>query len=236
MYVSRQHYIDPKEAIEIARKIGVGELITYGSIGINATRLPFVIEERGGSLVLSTHMSRVNPQWRDEGEALYVVGGPDAHVAGHYLPPESPTARMPLVPTWDYLTVHLRGKLSIYDDAAWKWAHVQRIVDHHELVWRPETHSQVERIERAFSALVGIELEISEVLGKAKLHQNMSPADIAHIADNLAQNNAVDIAQLMHDISIPWARERNERITAAVKGKDPSHIEDLNPAHDEGSY
>ncbi len=212
MYVSHQHFVEESEALARARDIGVGELVTCGQAGLNATRVPFVLDQRGEQLFVETHIARVNPQWRDDGEALLIVSGPDAHVAGHYLPPEDHDARMPLVPTWDYLTVHIRGKLTAHDDAEWKRAHLQKMVDHHETEWSVKDNSSVERVNRALTALVGVEIEVTSVLGKAKLHQNMDSDQIEHIAQNLTDNGAVEVGNLMREIAVPWALDRESRV------------------------
>lgn len=226
MYVSRQHHIDDAEALDLARGVGVGELITHGEYGLNATRLPFVIRCADDRTILETHVARVNPQWRDTGEALIIVNVTDEHIPGHFLPPEPDGARMPYVPTWNYVTVHLRGTLTTHEDSEWIGRHMADMVAHHESQWRAETHSHRSRVERSFGALVGLSVTLDSITGKAKLHQNMSSADIAHIADHVAPINP-QIAGQMRDRAIAWAHERESRVHHALRARH---------ARDEGSY
>lgn len=252
MYVAKQHEIAPHKALEIATSIGAGQLITIGSGGPNATFVPFnVVGELGpiaaptvspaastnpvgpatptgpadsaGGVVVQAHLNRVNPQWRDEGEALLVVHGPNARISGLDFPPEQPTQKLPTVPTWNYVTVHLRGTLTFHDDADWKLRHLERLVDQHEEEWRMGTHSRMELIEAAFAAMVGVEIKVRDVVGKAKLGQNMSSANIAYTADRLRarDGSAAQVADLMEDIAIPWALSREERMERAVNGMLP---------------
>lgn len=225
MYVSRQHFIEESRALEIAREIGVGEFVTSGAHGFNATRLPFVVNSAGNDVVVETHLARVNPQWRDSGEVLLIVGGPDVHIPGHYLPPEPPESRMPYVPTWNYVTIHLRGELVVHDDAEWKQRHLDDLVAHHESTWRIDTHSSAGKVERAMNALVGMSFSVTEVLGKAKLHQNMSAADIEHIAHNV-EGDSAEIAHLMREVALPWAQDRESRVHHVLKSKHQSSRND----------
>ena len=214
MYVARQHAIEAEKALEMAQKQASGELITHGANGLNATRLPFVVVQRDGCTILQMHMNRVNPQWHDAApaEALFVVTGPDAHVYGHYLPVEAPDARMPTVPTWDYVTVHFRGTLTLHDDDDWKADHVVRLQQAIEPEWTIERNSDWAKIRHAFLAMVGLELEVASVEGKAKLHQSSAAYEIADIADHLEAGGATEVADLMREISIPWAKEREAAV------------------------
>ncbi|QJC21426.1 FMN-binding negative transcriptional regulator [Arcanobacterium buesumense] len=215
MYVAHQHMLDPQAALAYASRIGVGELITTGKNGINATRVPFVVVEKDGKQVVQAHLNRVNPQVHDSGDALLIVTGADAHVPGHYLPPEKPGSVMPTAPSWDYVTIHIRGAFHTFDDDAWKHEHWQQLVAHHEPVWTM-ADSQPHRIQRAYSAIVGMELAVTEVVGKAKLHQNLSSSDLANLADSMEAGGAEEVARLMRDISIPWAQAREARVGKAL--------------------
>lgn len=220
MYVAKQHQIEPAAALDLAHNIGVGHLITSGPHGPNATFVPFNIASRGDGVVLQAHLNRVNTQWKDEGEALMVVHGPNARISGLDFPPERPGQKLPTVPTWNYVTVHLRGTLTIHDDEAWKSAHLEELVSHFEDEWRVGTHSSYELVKAAFVAIVGVEIEVSEVIGKAKLGQNLSPADIEYTAGRLRDRDAAagPVADLMEEIAIPWAESREERVSHARHG------------------
>lgn len=66
-----------------------------------------------GSLI--GHLSRVNPQWRHPGEALFIANGPQDYVDAEWLSrPEAVS-----VPTWNYVTVHVHGELIAHDDPQW---------------------------------------------------------------------------------------------------------------------
>lgn len=217
MYIAHQHLMNPTDALAYAVSVGVGELVTSGLNGLNATRVPFVVVERDSQLIIQTHLNRVNPQVNDFGEALLIVTGADAHIPGHYLPPEKPESMVPSAPTWDYVTVHLRGPMVTFDDPDWKRTHWDALVEQHEKVWTLADPKK-ERLERVFNAVVGVEITITEQLGKAKLHQNLASDDISALADKLESDGDTKIAGLMRDISVPWAQAREARVEKARRG------------------
>lgn len=214
MYVARQHAMGEDDALAVVEKAGAGQLVTVGSQGINATFLPFLIGRRDGQVVLQTHLNRVNPQWRDDAEVLVIVQGPDARVSGMDMPAESAKQRLPNAPTWNYVTVHLRGEMTIHDDHAWKTDHLSKLVEQFEDEWRVGTHSSYELVNNALVALVGVEIAVREIVGKAKLGQNMSPLEIAQTAQRMRARDAssASVAGLMEDVAVPWAQAREERV------------------------
>src|SRR6266849_692463 len=95
-------------------------LVTLGSGGLMATHLPLLLGPADGELgTLYGHVARGNPQWRDYDsnvEALAIFLGPEAYVSPSWYATKAETGRV--VPTWNYLTVHVYGRLQTYDDPA----------------------------------------------------------------------------------------------------------------------
>lgn len=216
MYVAEQFAMEPGEALQQASDVGVGDLITHGQRGIDVTYLPFVLlDDDGGPRRLTSHLARTNQQWHDEGPATWVVHGPDAYISPTVIPePEVPT-RMPTVPTWNYLTVHLRGQLVVHHDPEWKLASLYDLVARHEPSWRIE-NGPLEAIERMLPAIVGIEFIVEEVIGKAKLSQNRSSSDLTSMASALAaQGHSPETADLMRRLALPYIEAREDRVAKA---------------------
>jgi transcriptional regulator len=84
------------------------------------------------------------------------------------------------VPTWNYSAVEFRGRVEVHDDAEWLREAVTRLTDLHEqprarpgsVADAPETY-----IEKQLHAIVGLEMVIEHVEGKAKLSQNRPVED-----------------------------------------------------------
>jgi transcriptional regulator len=78
--------------------------------------LPFVYDP--GMRTLRGHLARNNDQWRRRvvGEALVIVRGPDAYISPAWYPSKAEHGRV--VPTWNYITAHVYGRLAVHDDPA----------------------------------------------------------------------------------------------------------------------
>ena len=100
--------------------------------------LPFVYDP--GMRTLRGHLARNNDQWRRPvvGEALVIVRGPDAYISPAWYPSKAEHGRV--VPTWNYVTAHVYGRLAVHDDPAWVEQNVRDLTGRHE-AGRPQTWS-----------------------------------------------------------------------------------------------
>lgn len=201
MYVPRFNTMEDPEILRLVAAVGSAELVTVGSDGYPcATLLPVVWEE--DRLIL--HMARANPQWRTiepGAPALAVVAGPQAYVSPSWYPSKAEHGRA--VPTWNYTAVHFTGRVAVYDDPTWVRAAVTRLTDLNEggrdLPWSVEDAPE-SFMEQQLKAIVGLELSIEKVEGKAKLSQNRSEADQAGVVEGLrveGGDREHDVAGLM---------------------------------------
>lgn len=187
----------------LVESVGVAQLVTVGDDRIDATLVPVVLDREAGPFgTVRAHLARANPQWRTADvthEALLVVSGPDAYVSPAWYASKAEHGRV--VPTWDYVAVHLRGRLRVHDDPAWLRGVVTQLTDRHE-DGRPEPWSVDDApgdfIDAMLRGIVGVEVEITAVEGKAKLSQNRPPADVAGVVTGLEASGdpgAVDVAE-----------------------------------------
>jgi len=84
-----------------------GTLVTHGPNGLLATHVPFLVKRAGEKLVLTAHLGAPNPQCAllDGGDAMAIFTGPHAYISPLWY------RTQPAVPTWDYVAVHIHGKL-----------------------------------------------------------------------------------------------------------------------------
>ena len=216
MYVAEQFSMTTSDALAHVAERGVGDLITHGERGIDVTYLPFVLlPDDGGPRRLTTHLARTNLQWHDEGPAFWVIHGADAYISPSVIPAADQPQRMPTVPTWNYLVVHLTGELIVHHDDAWKLQSLHDLTARHEPSWRL-ANGPIEAIERMLPAIVGIEFVIDQVIGKAKLSQNRSSADVTSMAAQLADSgHSPETAELMRKLALPYIAAREERVAQA---------------------
>jgi transcriptional regulator len=182
MYVPAHFAADDAAVSELLANHGAADLITVTPHGLLATLLPFVYDPQAGDHgALLGHVARNNEQWRQPvlGEALVIVRGPDAYVTPSWYATKAEHGRV--VPTWNYVTAHVYGRLVVHDDPAWLDSLVRRLTDRHEATnprrWTVDDAPPT-FIAGQLRAIVGVELVISRVEAKLKLSQNRSSADI----------------------------------------------------------
>ena len=76
--------------------------------------------ESGAAAVLHGHVARANPVWRNVGETsevLAIFQGPNRYISPKWYPSKQEHGKV--LPTWNYLVVHARGRIRWHDDARW---------------------------------------------------------------------------------------------------------------------
>lgn len=211
MYIP-QHFRMPDERVaDYLAGVRAGNLITMHESGIEATFLPFIFEQRDGQWFLITHLVRNNPQVRTPmlGDALAIVD-----IADVYLSPEQYATNqdVPSVPTWNYITLHLRGKAEIdpSPDAALEAAQV--LTDRLGESWSTKLVGP-ERLERMSRAIVAVEMRIDEIQAKAKMSQNRHPDDVESVRAHYVSEGEDTVANYLEEVSLPYAKARFEMIT-----------------------
>jgi transcriptional regulator len=198
MYVPAHFREDRVEVLlDAMRRIALATLVTEGVGGIEANHLPLLLEDG----VLRGHFARANPVWKNlkpETDALAVFLGPHAYVSPSWYPSKAESGKV--VPTWNYITVHARGRLTLRDDPAWLRAHVGSLSEAHEAGSKAPwsvTDAPGEYIESLLRAIVGFEISITKLEGKWKLSQNRSAADKDGVREALVRDGRADLAGLM---------------------------------------
>ena len=194
MYVPAHFAVAEEDVSELLHRHGAADLVTVTADGLVATFLPFVFDpDIGDHGRLLGHVARNNDQWRRPavGESLVIVRGPDAYISPSWYATKAEHGRV--VPTWNYVTAHVHGRLVVHDDPAWVESLVRRLTEKHESE-RNRPWSVDDAPDRFVAgqlrAIVGVELIISRIEAKAKLSQNRSPADIDGVIEGL--DNAGD--------------------------------------------
>jgi transcriptional regulator len=137
---------------------------------------------------LRGHVARANPLWRKAGaQALAIFHGPQAYISPSWYPAKREHGKV--VPTWNYTMVQARGVLRAIDDAAWLRHFVGQLTTRHEAAlpapWAvsdaPDAY-----VQQMLRAIVGVEIELTSLVGKWKVGQNRSEADRLGAAGGLA--------------------------------------------------
>lgn len=167
-----------------------------------ATHMPFVLDRTRGEFgTLISHLARANPQWQhfsDEQEALVIFQGAHAYVSPSFY--ESDFA----VPTWNYAAVHAYGHPRIVEEPERVQAMLDELVAVYESQ-RPQPWSVPwadERYGKLTGGLVGFEMTLTRLEGKAKMSQNRPLADRRGVIEGLSAASHPDeraVAQMMTD-------------------------------------
>ncbi len=173
-------------------KISFGTLVTAGGSGIKASHIPMLIDRtRGSQGTLFGHVARGNSQWRDskageEGLAMFL--GPNAYITPRWYKSKQETGKV--VPTWNYITVHIRGPVRFFENQERLMDIVTKLTNHHEAYskspWRV-TDALADYIRKELRSIVGFEMEITRIEGKWKLSQNRSQADRVGVRRGLVE-------------------------------------------------
>jgi transcriptional regulator len=177
----------------LMRQHPLGTLVTLESGGLNANHIPFEFDADLAPFgVLRAHVPRANPVWREasaEVDALVVFQGPQTYITPSWYATKQETGRA--VPTYNYMVVHAYGPLRVIDDAVWLRAHLERLTGHFENrradPWKV-SDAPDEYIAKLLTALVGIEIPITRLLGKWKVSQNQPQANRVGVERGLRES------------------------------------------------
>jgi transcriptional regulator len=191
MYIPRQFALSGDETEAALTQAGFAHLVTHDPSGFLVTPLPLLYE--GHSLV--GHVSRANRHWQADGrESVAIFSGAQAYISPGFYPTKAETGEV--VPTWNYDVLTVYGQLVAHDDPDWVLGLVTRLTDRHEQnraePWQV-TDAPASYTRAQLRAIVGVELVISKVEGKAKMSQNQPERNrigvIAGLKDSAAQSD-----------------------------------------------
>jgi transcriptional regulator len=183
----------------------LGLLIRTGPEGLTADTIPFLISPLPDPFGrLQAHVARANPLWKelsDGDEVLVVFQGPQHYISPGWYATKAETGKV--VPTWNYVMVQAHGRMTIRDDAAFVGAQIRALTERHEGVrakpWAVDD-APPEFVAQQTRAIVGIEIEITRMIGKWKISQNRNIADRSGVIAGLSEEadaEAADMAGLV---------------------------------------
>ena len=174
---------------DMMRRNSFAALVTVADGVPFATHLPVLLNSETPPYgILRGHVARANPQWRhfEAGmEALMIFSGAHGYISpGWY-------ETQPAVPTWNYTAVHAYGVPRLLTEEELKTL-VLTMTAYFE-AGGPESRSPEFSdgyIEKLLPAIVGFEMPISRLEGKAKLSQNRSETDRRQVIAALEQSGS----------------------------------------------
>ncbi|SUX54001.1 FMN-binding negative transcriptional regulator [Chromobacterium vaccinii] len=186
------HFVeaDPAVLLSLIRARPLATVAINGEDGPLANHLPLLAVEEDGALRLRGHVARANPLWRlleAEPQALAVFQGDDAYISPSWYPAKAEHGKV--VPTWNYMVAHARGRLRAVDDPQWLRKLLEELTARREagfpLPWQV-ADAPADYLDKMLRAIVGIELTVGRLDGKYKLSQNQDEATRLSVRAGLA--------------------------------------------------
>ncbi|MFT5087459.1 MAG: transcriptional regulator [Candidatus Latescibacterota bacterium] len=190
---------DPRVLADFMRAHSFATLVSQVESVPFATHLPLHYDETNRSLW--GHMAKANTQWRSlEGaeDVLVIFPGPHAYISPRYYADDT------AVPSWNYATVHVYGKVVLVEDIAEQKQMLQKLTAVYEeprpQPWEPnwEDRNHADKL----AAITFFRIEIKQIEGKFKLSQNRPHADQQGAIEALRKvdtDDARGIAALMQE-------------------------------------
>lgn len=198
MYIPKHYLVEDREKIlPFMRANSFATLITSeGNVPV-ATHLPFVIEEKGETIRLMSHLALANAQWKsfESGcEALVIFQGPHAYISPeHYDHKQN-------VPTWNYAVVHAYGVPTILKGEGHERAIVAAIHSFQATYKEQYDKLPSDYKRKMINGTVAFEINVTRLEAKHKLSQNRSVPEQTRVAESLVKSEnqaAAEIGKMM---------------------------------------
>jgi len=189
MYIPKHFKVtDDQEILSFVQANSFGQLISRHQDQIFSSHLPFLVAD--DLSYLKCHLARQNPQWQDieKQEVLVTLPGPHDYISPSWY-------ENPGVPTWNYQAIHVYGRCRVLDDERELSEIVNSLTSKHESKlsepWSPQYKQAM------LKAIVGIEIEITDIQCKYKLSQNRPADDQQGAIDNLEKLGSKALPEAM---------------------------------------
>ena len=199
MYIPELYKNENQEDIQnFLHQNGFAILVNQTNSKLWATHTPLILETNTeGKQILVGHISKANPQaesFKSNDEVLAIFSGAHSYISSSWYDHEN-------VPTWNYLAVHVYGKVKVYNHEQ-AVDFLKKLVDKYEA--KSEKPVRVENLSektmREARGIVAFEIEITSIEAQKKLSQNRDDKNYQNIISELEktnENQAIDIAKEM---------------------------------------
>lgn len=188
MYIPDLYKNENQEAITaFLKENSFGILINQTNGKLWATHIPLELGINAeGKTILEGHISKENPQWQgfaENDQILAIFSGPHSYISPSWYDHEN-------VPTWNYIAVHVYGKIKIIiGDAVIE--SLKRLVDKYEQ--NSENPVRIEDLSKKTMmqsrGIIAFEIEIEEIQAQQKMSQNRDDKNYQNIISELEKIN-----------------------------------------------
>ena len=189
MYIPKHFEVTDRDVLcAFINENAFGQLVSTVGGRLFSTHMPFLLSDDSTRLI--GHIARQNPQHAelDGQEVLITLQGPHDYISPSWYASAG-------VPTWNYQAVHVYGRGRVFDDTDALRSVVAALTEKYEAAferpWQPDYKAAM------LSAIVGVEVTISEIQGKFKLSQNRPAQDQRQVVTQLKAQGADALAAAM---------------------------------------
>lgn len=163
-----------------------------------ATHIPLVLEiDENGMQFLVGHVSKLNPQgesFTTNDDVLAIFSGAHTYISSSWYDHEN-------VPTWNYLAVHVYGKVTVLNHEETVNSLI-KLVDKYEVISENPIHVEdfSTKTMREARGIIGFTIEITSIEAQKKLSQNRDAKNYQNIILELEKtkdNQAIAVAEEM---------------------------------------
>jgi transcriptional regulator len=181
---------DLQVVIEFMKQNSFALVIGNGTKYPVATQIPLEVVEKDGKLFLSGHIMKKTDHhiaFEANENVLVIFTGAHCYVsASWYANPQSAS-------TWNYMTVHAKGKIKFTDEAG-TYEAIKAVTNKYEGQETIAAFNNMpkEYVAQHLKAIVGFYIEVESVENVFKLSQNKMREEQVHIINNLRKRNSSD--------------------------------------------
>lgn len=194
----QQH--DNEKLLSLINEYPFSTLVTHSAEGVEANHLPMILTETNGKKVLQAHIAKANPLWKtieNNTSVLVIFNGPNCYISPNYYLTKKENGKA--VPTWNYVVVHVKGKITFIQDKDWLKTFINNLTNKHEASqdkpWST-ADAPIGYVEKMFPAIVGIEIGIDSMSGQWKLSQNQPDINQQGVIQGLMQGQESDAQKI----------------------------------------
>jgi transcriptional regulator len=200
MYLPSSFAVTDRDQLhDFIQQHSFGMIVSQESGQLVASHLPILLDRKSGSHgCIYGHMARANSQWQhaEASEVLAVFSGPHTYVSPSWYQAED------VVPTWNYVAVHVYGTFHAIQDRLPLIEILRDSVEFYERTL-PQPWSLAgsrDYLEKMVRMVVGFRIDVTRIEGKWKLGQN-HPSErrdkVIAVLERAADENTRAVADLM---------------------------------------
>lgn len=187
MYIPKINRLDDmEEIISFIDRFSFGILLSKDNDRLIGTHIPIISNNNAKNLKLYAHIALANKQRKEieNQEVLLIFAEPHAYISTKNYNTEE------TVPTWNYMAIHIYGKVSILDQKD----EIEDVMNLTIMKYESRYLDRWKNLSEDFKTgmlkgIVAFRIDISDIEAKAKLSQNKSEQEKENIIGSLINSN-----------------------------------------------